>query len=198
MSPPVGTGIDPLRAMMCHLSRVLSIALSPTRYLGQARQGVRSWARYCQSSQDVQGISMEPFARLTGRQFQNMDSTIIVGSICCFSNVVVIDHGCLFIYVEAGFAGSFHDVRRLRNTELHTHWRNHFRNDSMDVTQEYLLGDPGYMGVEMYILRRMDGRESVQGTNPVVDAFIRRHAARRVQVEWGIGGLKNRFRRFLS
>jgi hypothetical protein len=68
----------------------------------------------------------------------------------------------------------------------------------MDVTQEYLFGDPGYMGVEMYILRRMDGRESVQGTDPVVDAFNRRLAARRVQVEWGIGGLKNRFRRFLS
>jgi hypothetical protein len=43
------------------------------------------------------------------------------------------------------------------------------------------------MGVEMYILRRMDGRKRVQGTNPVIDAFNRRHTARRVQVEWGIG-----------
>jgi hypothetical protein len=68
----------------------------------------------------------------------------------------------------------------------------------MDVTQEYILGDPRYMGVEMYILRRMDGRESVQETNPVIDAYNRRHGARRFQVEWGIRGLKDRTRRFLS
>jgi hypothetical protein len=39
---------------------------------------------------------------------------------------------------------------------------------------------------------------SVQGTNTVVDAFDRRPSARTVQVEWGIGGLKNRFKSFIS
>jgi DDE superfamily endonuclease len=109
----------------------------------------------------------------------------------------VIDNGCRFIYVDAVFAGSSHNVRCLRNTELYKNWRNHLRNDNMDVTQEYLLGDPGYMGWRCtYCDVRTD--VSVQGTNPVVDAFDRRPSARTVQVEWGIGGLKNRFKSFIS
>jgi hypothetical protein len=38
----------------------------------------------------------------------------------CFNNVVVIDLGGLLIYVEAGSARSFHNVRCLRNTEFYT------------------------------------------------------------------------------
>jgi hypothetical protein len=117
----------------------------------------------------------------------------------CFNNVVIIDHDGLFIYIVAGFAGSFHDVRCLRNFHIHQNWRQYFANDNLDVVQEYLLADPGYMGVEMYLLRRVDKREIQNAErNPVVRAFNQRHAARRVEVEWGIGGLKNRFRRFLT
>lgn len=51
----------------------------------------------------------------------------------------------------------------------------------------------------MYVLRRVDNREMTNtGNNPIVYAFNQRHAARRVQVEWGIGGIKNRFGRFLT
>jgi hypothetical protein len=46
------------------------------------------------------------------------------------------------------------------------------------------------MGAEMFILRRLDNREA-DAANPVIRAFNKRHAAIRVQVEWGIGGLKN-------
>ena len=63
---------------------------------------------------------------------------------------------------------------------------------------EYLLVDPGYMGEEMYILRRIENREmQVNSNNPVVNTFTRRHAERRVKVQWGIGGQQNSFRRFL-
>jgi DDE superfamily endonuclease len=117
----------------------------------------------------------------------------------CFNNVVIIDHDGLFIYVDAGFAGSFHDVRCLRNSHIHHNWREYFANDDLDAVQEYILGDPGYMGVDMYVLRRVDNREMQNANeNPVVRAFNQRHAARRVEVEWGIGGLKNKFRRFLT
>jgi DDE superfamily endonuclease len=117
----------------------------------------------------------------------------------CFNNVVIVDHDGLFIYVDAGFAGSFHDVRCLRNSHLHHNWRDYFTNDDLDTVQEYVLGDPGYMGVEMYVLRRVDNREMPNADeNPVVGAFNQRHASRRVEVEWGIGGLKNKFRRFLT
>jgi DDE superfamily endonuclease len=108
----------------------------------------------------------------------------------CFNNVVTIDHDGLFIYVDAGFAGSFHDVRCLRACDIYDNWREYFRCDNLDDVQEYLLGDPGYMGAEMFILRRVDGREVIDEGSAVADAFNKRHASRRVQVEWGIGGLK--------
>jgi hypothetical protein len=120
-----------------------------------------------------------------------------------FNNIVVIDHDGLFIYVEPGYAGSFHDVNCLRNSELHRTWRQRFtRRENVDGGRyfEYLLGDPGYLGVDMYILRRVDNREVNAGAagNPVVEAFNKHHAGIRIQVEWGIGGLKNRFKKFLG
>ena len=118
-------------------------------------------------------------------------------SMYCFNNVIVIDHDGLFIYIEAGFAGSFHDVRCLRLTNLFRNWRQFFQNENRDMVEEYLLGDPGYMGADMFILRRVDNREA-DAANPVIRAFNKRHAAIRVQVEWGIGGLKKRFKRFLG
>jgi DDE superfamily endonuclease len=55
------------------------------------------------------------------------------------------------------------------------------------------------MGVEIYALRRVDNREiSNASGNPVVLAFNRKHAARRVEVDWDIGGLKNKFRCLLT
>ena len=84
----------------------------------------------------------------------------------CFNNVIVIDHDGLFIYVKAGFAGSFHDVRCLRLTELFMNWRQYFRNENRDLVEEYLLGDPGYMGADMFILRPVDNREA-DSANPL-------------------------------
>jgi hypothetical protein len=55
------------------------------------------------------------------------------------------------------------------------------------------------MGVEMYVLRGVENREiSNASGNLVVRAFNRKHAACRVEVEWGIAGLKNKFRRLLT
>jgi hypothetical protein len=115
----------------------------------------------------------------------------------CLNSVVVVDHDGLFIYVEAGYAGSYHDVRCLRLSDLYRNWRQYFKNDDRDRVEEYLLGDPGYMGADMFIFRRIDNREA-DDANPVVRAFNKRHAAKRIQVEWGIGGMKTRFRRFLG
>ena len=36
----------------------------------------------------------------------------------CFNNTVVVDHNGLFIYVDPGYPGSFHDVNILRNRTL--------------------------------------------------------------------------------
>lgn len=117
----------------------------------------------------------------------------------CFNKVVELDHDGFFINVEAEFSGSFHDVRRLRNTKLNTSLRQYFKCGSSDEFQEYLLGDPGYVSSNSYIPRRIDRREFANcGNDPVVNAFSRRHAQQLVEVRWGIGGLQNSFRRLLS
>ena len=74
-------------------------------------------------------------------------------------------------------------------------WRDYFTQDELlEAILEYLLGDPGYMGLEI------DSREIVgeipnhagpgRVGNPVIDAFNARHAGKRVMVEWGIGGVE--------
>lgn len=118
-------------------------------------------------------------------------------SMYCMNNVIIVDHDGLIIYCEAGAPGKHHDVNCLRACHIHQHWQDYFSREDPDTVGEYLLGDPGYFGAEMYILRRVDGRE-IADMNPVVRAYNKRHAARRVAVEWGIGGLKNRWRRFLD
>jgi hypothetical protein len=116
----------------------------------------------------------------------------------CFNSTVIIDNEGFFIFVDAGFAGSFHDIRCLKQSDVYMRWRQYFSTD--EEWLEYVLGDPGYMGAEMFVMRRIDNRERNPADlqNPVINAFNKRHAAERVKVEWGIGGLKNRFRRFLG
>ena len=46
----------------------------------------------------------------------------------------------------------------------------------------------------MFIMRRVDSREDVGIVGPVLNAFNKRHAGKRIQVEWGIGGLKMKWR----
>jgi hypothetical protein len=123
--------------------------------------------------------------------------------------VVVVDHDGLIIYVDAGFAGSFHDARCVSNSDLGKNWRDYFTGDELlEQILEFLMGDPGYLGLEMFIMRRVDAREIVGGVaanaepgrvgDPVIDAFNARHAGFRVKVEWGIGGIKNKWRAFLD
>jgi hypothetical protein len=51
----------------------------------------------------------------------------------------------------------------------------------------------------MFIMRRVGRREVVaDGDMTVVDAFNAVHADCRVKVEWGIGGLKSKWRRLMK
>ena len=53
------------------------------------------------------------------------------------NNTVIVDHDGLFIYVDCGYPGSFHDVNILRQSDFHRNWRQYFRHD--DEEREYLL-----------------------------------------------------------
>ncbi|PXF42843.1 hypothetical protein BWQ96_07437 [Gracilariopsis chorda] len=116
----------------------------------------------------------------------------------CFNSAVVIDHDGMFIYIAPGNAGSYHDVTVLRDTGLSRNWQEHFAVDhDSPHPVEYLLGDPGYLGLDHFILRCIDARELANvDQDPVLRAFNKLHAGYRVTVEWGIGGLKQLFRRF--
>jgi hypothetical protein len=114
-------------------------------------------------------------------------------SMYCLNNTVVIDHRGLFIYIDPGYPGSFHDVICLPQSYLYKNWRQYFTHNHDYF--EYLLGDPGYVGEEMFIMRRVGRREIPDdGDVEVTDAFNAMHAGYRVRVEWGIGGLKRKWK----
>jgi hypothetical protein len=51
----------------------------------------------------------------------------------------------------------------------------------------------------MYVLRKVDLREvALENHTPVITAFNKQLNKRRVKVEWGIGAIKNKWRRFLD
>ena len=80
---------------------------------------------------------------------------------------------------------------------IYKNWRQFFTHN--DDYFEYLLGDPGYVGEEMFIMRRLGRREIPEdGDMEVIDAFNAMHAGYRVRVEWGIGGLKRKWKIFMQ
>jgi hypothetical protein len=120
-------------------------------------------------------------------------------SMYCMNLVVIVDHFGYIIYVDGGFPGSFHDSRCLRNSDINKNCRQYFTSADLDQVGEYVLGDPGYLGLDMYILRRVDfGEIAREEQTPIIEAFNRRHCNKRVKVDWGIGGVKNKWRRFLD
>ena len=57
----------------------------------------------------------------------------------CFNSTVVMDHDGLFIYIDPGYPGSFHDISILKASDLYKNWRNFFTREYAYF--EYVLGD---------------------------------------------------------
>ena len=60
------------------------------------------------------------------------------------NNMVVVLHEGLFIHLDLGFLGFFHDVTIICHSIFYGQWRAHFTHD--DGYFVYLLGDPSYIG----------------------------------------------------
>lgn len=60
-----------------------------------------------------------------------------------FNNTIAVDHDGLIIYIDPGYAGSYHDITILRQSELYRNWRDYFTVGEQDYF-EYLLGDRKY------------------------------------------------------
>jgi hypothetical protein len=100
----------------------------------------------------------------------------------CINNLVVVDHFGLFIYVEAGFPGAYHDINVLRRFDLAANWRDFFTH--RDEYFEYIIGDPRYQGLEAFVIRRVAPRELEENHDETaVNAYNKIHAGYRVRVE---------------
>ena len=68
------------------------------------------------------------------------------------NNVVIVDHHGLFIYIDPGYPGSFHDVSCVRASYMYATWHQYFGHDDANQYFEYELGDSGYVGMEIFIM----------------------------------------------
>jgi hypothetical protein len=60
---------------------------------------------------------------------------------------------------------------------------------------EYLLGDNGYLGEEMFIMKRIRRCDiSLNVDQDAIKTYNKMHVGYRVRLEWAIGGLKRKWR----
>lgn len=71
--------------------------------------------------------------------------------IYCINNTVIFNHDELVIHLDLGYLGSFYDVTLFRHSNLYCNRRSHLTH--IDQYIEYLLGDMGYIGEEMFIMQ---------------------------------------------
>ena len=117
----------------------------------------------------------------------------------CMNNVVIVDHHGLFIYIDSSYPSSFHDITCLCASQLHRTWREHFAHNDEDQYFKYILGDSGYVGPEMFIMWRIQRHKIGERiSQEVIDAMNKMHVGYRIQIEWGIGGLKQKWQRFMK
>ncbi len=113
------------------------------------------------------------------------------------NNIVVVDHQGLFIYLDFGYPGFYHDVTILHQSKLHKDQCQFFLHG--DEYFEYLLGDLGYLGEDMFIMKRI--RRCEIGPNvdqDVIRTYNKMNVGYKVQMEWGIGGLKKKRKQLMK
>lgn len=108
---------------------------------------------------------------------------------------ILVDHDGMFIFVDPGYPGSYRDVTILKNSFVQRNLRQLFTNQ--DHYFEFILEDQGYTGMEKYIMHGFNKveRRTLQLPPGLARTFNRMHADYRVRVEWGIRGLKMKWRR---
>jgi hypothetical protein len=109
------------------------------------------------------------------------------------NNTIIMDHHGLFIYIDIGYIGFSHNVTILWHSNVYKNWSQYFTQG--DGYFEYLLGDPSFVGEKMFIMQRIKRRKLMPNVDHAeVRGYNKMHASFRVQLEWGIGGLKRKWR----
>ncbi len=111
---------------------------------------------------------------------------------------MILDHHRLFIYTNLGYVlKSYHDVNIIHHSAIYQEWCEYFTH--WDDYFEYLLVDPGYLGEEMFIMRRMGKQDlPLNADHGVVNVYNKMHVGFRVQVEWEIGGFKKKWKHLMK
>jgi hypothetical protein len=88
---------------------------------------------------------------------------------------VILDHHRLFIYINLGYVPkSYHDVNIIHHSAIYREWCIYFTH--WDDYFKYLLADPGYLGEEMFIMRRMGKQKlPLNADHGVVNVYNKMH-----------------------
>ncbi len=105
------------------------------------------------------------------------------------NNKVVVEHCGLFIYLDLGYLGSFHDVSILWQSNIHTNWCQHFIHRNKYF--KYLLGEPWYMGEDIFMMRQIEKHELAPRTNLlVIIVYNKMHASIFFKTTISVKGLR--------
>ncbi len=101
------------------------------------------------------------------------------------NNIVVLDHCGLFIYLNNKYLGFFHDVNILHESNLYKNQHKLFRYTNECF--EYLLGDPSYLGEDMFAMQWFVRCKLALGhILNVMQTCNKMHVGYKIWVEWGI------------
>jgi hypothetical protein len=79
------------------------------------------------------------------------------------NNTIILDHTCLFTYINIEYPSSYHYVSILWHFTFYNEWRQYFIHE--DNYFEVLLEDFNYTGEEMFIMIRIERREVAPNSN---------------------------------
>jgi hypothetical protein len=88
------------------------------------------------------------------------------------NTTMVVDHHGLFIYLDLKYLGSFHDVNIFLQLGTHMNWSQHFAH-----INEYLSGDLGYVGKDIFVMQHIGRCELALGINlAAIATYNKMHA----------------------
>ncbi len=117
-------------------------------------------------------------------------------NIYAMNNMVNFYHHGLFMYVNVNYFEYYHDMTILWHSNIYQGWCHYFIHG--DNYFEYDLGNPNTWVKICSLCVGQGDKLAPHANHDVVQTFNKMHVAFKVQVEWGIGGLKRKWRCFMK
>ncbi len=183
-------GASLLYVMMQFSLHLASIKPSPMKSNGQFSRSGRLLVHKFSSSKVVLDSSMKLSSKSTNLKTRLPIGHSSMGGKICTSWItwwlwISVDYSFTWLLVtQALFTMSPSCVSQIYTKIVHT-------NEYF----EYLPKDPGYLDGEMFVMFQLGKFELAHGHDQnVINAYNKMHVGYRVKVEWGIGGVKQKWR----